>query len=289
MDGFNAVSDTSILTVHGKPTTIHYDMISHLPILYTASGMSSFHRFCAAQTYIAVDPSKLASNFLYQNLTSKQQRKMHLHECYAHAHWDQVNTWIRAGLLPCDPSLASEPDPICAACQFGKAHKRSHKADTGHIARDHSAPGEGVSSDGMEAGCPGRPLTTKGLPTNRRYKYVTFWVDHYSQFVYLTMHENKRAEELLRSKMEFEEFASKYGVNIKRIRADNGVYTAKIIQDSCMRKQQDLTFCAVGAHWQNGIAERFIGSIVQRTWTILLHAMAKWPAVITEDMWPFAL
>ncbi len=132
-------------------------------------------------------------------------------------------------------------------------------------------------------------MTTGGLPSNRRYKYVYFWVDHHSQFVYTTMHETKKAGELLRSKQEFEEYAAKFGVNIRNIRADNGVYAAKIIQDSCLKKQQNLTFCAVGAHWQNGIAERFIGSIVQRARTILLHAMAKRPSVITEKMWPFAL
>jgi hypothetical protein len=37
-DGFNAVSEKSFLTSQGKPTTIAYDCISNLPILYTASG-----------------------------------------------------------------------------------------------------------------------------------------------------------------------------------------------------------------------------------------------------------
>ena len=40
---------------------------------------------------------------------------------------------------------------------------------------------------------------------------------------------------------------------------------------------------------QNGLAERFIGTIVQRARTLLLHAMSKWPSVITEDFWPFAI
>ncbi len=132
-------------------------------------------------------------------------------------------------------------------------------------------------------------MTTHGLPSSRRYKYVSFWIDHFSQFVYVTMHETKKAEELLKSKLEFKEYSAHFGIHIKNIRADNGVYTAKIIQDSCRQKQQNLSFCAVGAHWQNGIAERFISSIVQRSHTLLLHAMAKWPSVITEDMWPFAI
>jgi hypothetical protein len=59
------------------------------------------------------------------------------------------------------------------------------------------------------------------------------------------MHETKKAEELLRSKLEFEEYAAHFGINIKNIRADNGVYTANIIQESCKKKQQNLSFCAV--------------------------------------------
>jgi hypothetical protein len=128
--------------------------------------MTSFHSFCVTKQHALQHSIANPLPFLTQNLTSRQQQKLHLHECCAHANWEQINAWLRAGYLPGGASLISEPDPVCAACQFGKAHKRSHEADTGHISANHTALGEGVSSDGMEAGCPGRMMTTHGLPSS---------------------------------------------------------------------------------------------------------------------------
>jgi len=286
-DCFIAAADKSILICNGQPITVRYDSIANLPLLYTAPGISSYHRFCA---HTAIDSAGRSSPYpILPNLTSAQKKKLQLHYRCNHVHWDRLNRWIRDGTLRCDKRLTNEPDPVCPSCQFGKAHRRSHKSDTGHITDGHTAPGMGVSSDGLEAGCPGRVMTTGGSPTNKRYKYCSFWIDHYSKFVYVTMHETKHAAELVRSKLEFETFARRYNVKIHAIRADNGVYAAKAFQDSCARNQQSLSFCAVGAHWQNGLAERFIGTVTQQARTILLHAMAKWPSCITEEFWPYAL
>lgn len=239
---------------------------------------------------LSADKMDLSQDSSLINLTPKQRQKLYLHECCAHENFHNLNRWIRHKKFPnVDPSLANEPDPLCAICQFSKARKRTHKANVGNIRSNHTAPGQGVSSDGMEAGTPGRTFTTKGLPINKRYKYVSFWVDHMSSFTYATFHTSKDAKELLASKHEFEQWSAKFGVKIQSIRADNGVYAAQVFCQQCEKQQQDLTFCAVGAHWQNGIAERFIGLITTRARTILLHAMSKWPDTITEDMWPFAL
>jgi hypothetical protein len=118
-----------------------------------------------------------------------------------------INTWIKRGLLPVDPSVASCPDPICAACQMGKVHRKPHASSTHTIADRCTFPGEGVSADQLEAGCPGRIPTSKGLPTHKRYKYCNIWVDHFSRFVYPTFHETKATSEMIASKQDFQRFA----------------------------------------------------------------------------------
>jgi hypothetical protein len=114
-------------------------------------------------------------------------------------------------------------------------------------------------------------------------------VDHYSYFVYVTFHTSKDVNELIRSKEEFELWAKSYNITIKDIQVDNGIYAAKAFQTHCLQHQQHPTFCAVGAHWQNGITEHFVSSITERARTIVLHAMAKWPSIVLEKLWPFAI
>jgi hypothetical protein len=223
------------------------------------------------------------------NLSQAQQQKLLMHLRCNHRNWQDINSWIRKGLLPVSLTVANCPDPVCGACQFGKAKRKPHAKATGGITKTATVPGAGVSADQLEVGCPGRIPTTKGLPTTKRYRYCNLWVDHYSRYVYPTFHETKHATELINSKKEFERFAGKFNVKIQRIRADNGVYSSTQFQLACEASQQELTFCAVGGHWQNGVAERYIGTITQTARTLLLHAITKLPKVLTEEFWPFAV
>ena len=287
-DGLYATQSSCRLIVEGKVTTLAYDTISNLPFLFTKPGIRSYLHYIASQGTPPTAATSVATQPMH--LTKRQRQKLYLHELSAHEGFKNLNHLIRQGVFPgVDRTLAQEPDPLCPACAFGKAHRLCHKTHTGQISSGHTVPGQGVSSDGMESSTPGRPFTTKGSPSKLRYNYVSFWVDHMSQFVHVTFHASKAATELVKSKTEFEQFSARYNVKIQNIRADNGVYSAQLFKDACLKQQQNLTFCAVGAHWQNGIAERFIGMITQHARTILLHAMAKWPDVVTEVFWTYAL
>jgi hypothetical protein len=129
------------------------------------------------------------------------------------------------------------------------------------------------------------PLEGSLLPNNTNF--VTSRVDHYSRYIFPTFHVSKDTTEMLKSKQCFEDFAHCFDVSIKSIHADNGVYASTAFQQSYTEQHQ--TFCAVGGHWQNGVIEYHIGMVANTVCTILLHAMEKWPTVITEEFWPFAV
>jgi hypothetical protein len=120
-------------------------------------------------------------------------------------------------VLSVDKSVANAPDPICAACQYSKASQKPHCNDTGSITLHHTAPGQGVSVDLLEAGIPGKLPTTRGLSSPKQHKFVTLWVDHYSRYLYPSFHATKNMSETLQSKQEFEAFAAKYGINVTNI------------------------------------------------------------------------
>jgi hypothetical protein len=60
-------------------------------------------------------------------------------------------------------------------------------------------------------------------------------------------------------------------------------------KEDCHQKGQNLSFCGINAHFQNGKAEKKIRDLQDAARTYLLHAIRKWPKAITINLWPHAL
>ena len=52
---------------------------------------------------------------------------------------------------------------------------------------------------------------------------------------------------------------------------------------------QRLKFAVVGAHHQNGHAERRIRELQDLARTMLIHANKRWPTTVTTNLWPYAI
>ena len=60
---------------------------------------------------------------------------------------------------------------------------------------------------------------------------------------------------------------------VKHYHADNGAFAHKGFLDEVNHKAQKITFCAVGAHHQNGIIENKTKMLTLAAKTLLLHGI----------------
>jgi hypothetical protein len=91
------------------------------------------------------------------------------------------------------------------------------------------------------------------------------------------------------SKIAYKHLTSSFGVDIKGYHADNGQFADLSWKDACNYLNQNSTFCGIGAHHQNGIAECCIRDLADSAHAALLHAMHCWPDGISKNLWLYAL
>ena len=198
-----------------------------------------------------------------------------------------------AGVLPKKFLKYKTTSPFCASCTFGKAHRRQwrHKGPkSSHIRHsDDNIPGACVSSDQLVSAQPGLIPQISGRLTSSRIHCATLFVDHASSFVYSFLQRSTSQVDTLDAKAAFEKFASSCDVVIQKYHTDNGRYAEAAFRADCSDNNQSQSFCAVGAHHQNGIAEAHIKKFTLAARTTLLHAKRHWPEAITTMLWPFAL
>ena len=101
--------------------------------------------------------------------------------------------------------------------------------------------------------------------------------------------ESFTSAETIRAKESFERFATDHGVAIRHYHADNGRFKDNAFVNHCSSSNQQLTFCGVNAHFQNGIAEKAIRDLTESARKQLLFARSRWPDAVDLSLWPYAL
>jgi hypothetical protein len=188
--------------------------------------------------------------------------------------------------------LAKLKPPKCAGCLFGAMTKilwRGKETKASHKVFIATKPGECVSVDQMTSTEVGFYAKMKGKLTKKHYRCVTVFIDHYSHlhFVHLQVHDS--SVETVATKRAFETFATKHGIKIQHYHCNNSRFSDNAFKQACHDARQQLTFCGVNTHFQNGIAEHSICNLSKSAHKQLLHTRACWPQTVHFALWPYTL
>jgi hypothetical protein len=115
------------------------------------------------------------------------------------------------------------------------------------------------------------------------------FVDHYSRLRFVHLHINDSSVETVAAKHAFESFATKNGIKIQHYHCNNGQFSYNAFKQACHKQRQQLTFCSVNTHFQNGVAERAICDLSESVRKQLLRARACWPQAVHFALWSYAL
>jgi len=100
------------------------------------------------------------------------------HYKFGHPGLRRLKAMAQKGTIP--KRLADCPNPVCAACLYGKVHKRPKrtKAKSKHVLRPVSKLGDCVSVDVLVSATPGLIAQMRGFLTRQRHKYAAVFIDH---------------------------------------------------------------------------------------------------------------
>ncbi len=229
-------------------------------------------------------------------LSPMQEEWLTLHERLWHLPFAIMFRLAQAGVLPKRFLKLRNSPPPCTSCLFGQAHRKPWRFKStvdGALSvlrgDDVTRAGQVIGIDQLISCQPGLVPQEKGTMTWARVWAATIFVDYYTKFVYVALICDQTAKSAVEAKHNFEHFAATRSVQVDRYHGNNGVFRDFLFMDDVKKSMQQITFCGVNAHHQNGIVERTIKSLTLISRTLLLHAQRHWPEYITTMLWPLAL
>jgi hypothetical protein len=191
-----------------------------------------------------------------------QAELMRWHYRLGHLTFAKLKQLALNGEIP--KKLAKVMPPKCAGCLFGAMTKipwHGKETKASHEVFIATKPGECISVDQMVSTEVGFFAQMKGKLTKRRFRCAMIFVDHCSRLRFIHLQVDDSSAETLAAKRAFETFAAEHGVRIQHYHCDNSCFYNNAFKQACHNARQQLTFCSVNAHFQNGIAERSIRNL----------------------------
>jgi hypothetical protein len=241
------------------------------------------------------------------NLSPSQRALLIWHWRLGHIGFDHLKRlFVRKGdkskhgrcLVSNQSGIHVTPSPMCAACEIARAKLKG--AGVTHttvrpnkhqlLKKGHLHPGQCVSIDHYESSVRGRPPLTQGRESyGNQYVGGTILADHASRYVACHHQVSLAGSDTVISKRLFERLAKENGVKIQRYHADNGHFVGTDFRKALRDCNQPLDLSGVGAHFQNGAAERAIGTVTEKAPAMMQHSSLHWPEAFQIALWPFAL
>ena len=241
------------------------------------------------------------------NLSEAEKELLRWHYRLGHMSFERVQFLMRTGVLAHSvdkrrlqtAACKLKTPPKCAACQFGKQHRRRSpgtknvvvKDESDVLKADHLMPGQCVSVDHFVCSTKGRLFTSRGKSLDSdMYMGGCVFVDHASSFVHVEFQSHLNTHETAKAKEAYELLCRDFGVVPQSYVSDNGkAFTSKGFMQHLAKFAQVIRFAGTGAHHHNAIAERMIGVITSMARTSMLHAAIHWPDVADPALWPMAV
>ena len=213
--------------------------------------------------------------------TNNQTELMRWHYHLGHLPFLKLKQFALNGEIP--KKLAKVKPPRCTGCLFstmtkapwnGKETKASHKVFVA------TKPGECVSVDQLTSTELGFFAQLKAKRTKKHYRCATIFVNQFCCLRFVHLQVNDSSVKTVATKHTFKTFATKHCVKILHCHCNNGQFSNNAFKQACQDAHQQLTFCGVNTHFQNGTAKRSIRNLSKSTCKQSLHARACWPTSV---------
>ena len=116
-----------------------------------------------------------------------------------------------------------------------------------------------------------------GFLTNQWLWGCTTFIDHVSDYVYMHLMQDLSLAETLIAEAVMEKTMAQAGRIVKHYHANSGRFADNLFVEAINSKDQQITLCGVGAHYQNGIVENKNKLLTNGARMLLLHRIIMWP------------